>query len=90
VVNAMSKSWALRWRKNDWRRKTESGEWQEALNSDLWMQMLGLCDKHRVRFNWVRGHAGNTENERCDVLARNAATKGPLAIDHVYERLKRQ
>jgi ribonuclease HI len=90
VVNAISQSWASRWQKNGWRRKTESDEWQEALNSDLWMQMLDLCDKHRVRFYWVRGHAGNPENERCDELARNAATKGPLAIDHGYERAKRQ
>jgi ribonuclease HI len=86
VVNAMSQSWALRWRKNGWRRKDEGGEWVAALNSDLWKQMLALCDKHRVRFNWVRGHAGNKENERCDVLARNAATRNAVGVDQEYER----
>jgi ribonuclease HI len=85
VVNAMTQSWAIRWRKNGWRRKDEGGDWAPALNSDLWIQMLELCDKHRVQFNWVRGHAGNVENERCDELARKAATSSNLAIDRPYE-----
>ncbi|HEX4997165.1 MAG TPA: ribonuclease HI [Terriglobia bacterium] len=86
VVNTMDQSWAIRWRKNGWRRKDASGNWQPALNSDLWLRMLELCDKHQVRFHWVRGHAGHPENERCDELARTAARSGKLAVDEEYER----
>jgi ribonuclease HI len=85
VVNAMTKSWALRWRRNEWKRKDETGEWKKALNSDLWAEMLDLCDKHKVKFEWVRGHAGNEENERCDQLARMAALSGNLGVDVNYE-----
>ncbi|HEY7180580.1 MAG TPA: ribonuclease HI [Blastocatellia bacterium] len=80
VINSMTKGWALRWRKNKWKR---SGE--DVPNADLWANLLDLCDKHKVRFNWVRGHAGNKENERCDQLARQAALSFELAIDSVYE-----
>jgi ribonuclease HI len=86
VVNAMTKSWASRWRKNDWKRRDENGEWKPALNPDLWAEMLELCDKHQVKFEWVRGHAGNEENERCDQLARAAAMSAHLGIDRFYEQ----
>jgi ribonuclease HI len=85
VVNTMTKAWALRWRRNGWKRKDENGEWKDALNADLWAEMLDLCDQHRVKFEWVRGHAGNRENERCDQLARDAALGFDLAIDTAYE-----
>jgi ribonuclease HI len=82
LVNAMEQGWALRWRNNDWRRnKTEM-----ALNPDLWDALLRLCEIHRVRFSWVRGHAGTPENERCDELAQSAARGENLAIDEIYER----
>lgn len=89
VVNTMTKGWARRWKLASWKkrkdwRNPEAG-WEEALNADLWEQMLALCDQHKVRFVWVRGHAGIEENERCDELARNAVTDGDLAIDSVYE-----
>jgi len=80
VINSMTKGWALRWRKNKWKRNGEN-----VPNADLWEKMLDLCDKHKVRFNWVRGHAGNKENERCDQLARQAALGFDMAIDSVYE-----
>jgi ribonuclease HI len=85
VVDAMTKSWAVRWRNQGWKRKDKNGGWQNALNSDLWAQMLDLCDQHKVTFNWVRGHSGNKENERCDELARAAAAAGQWAIDAAYE-----
>ena len=85
VVNTMTKSWALRWRKQGWRRKDENGEFTDVRSPDLWAQMLDLCDKHRVRFSWVRGHSGNDGNERCDQLARTAAAAGMLGIDVIYE-----
>jgi ribonuclease HI len=89
VVNAMSKSWAYRWRKHQWKRREKTGELKDVLNTDLWIQMLELCDRHQVSFNWVRGHAGNQGNERCDELARAAATNGHLGIDAVYENAER-
>jgi|SRR5437867_597454 len=90
VVNTMTKSWALRWRKYGWKRRDRSGEWKDALNADLWAQMLDLCDRHCVTFKWVRGHCGNEGNERCDQLARAAAAAGRLAIDAAYEKPARK
>jgi ribonuclease HI len=69
VVDAVEKGWAVRWRRNGWMRNKE----EPALNADLWERLLVLLDKHSVKFNWVKGHAGNKENERCDELARKAA-----------------
>jgi ribonuclease HI len=80
VINSMTKGWALRWRKNKWKRNGE-----DVPNADLWAKMLDLCEKHKVSFNWVRGHTGNKENERCDQLARQAALGIDMAIDSVYE-----
>ena len=80
VINSMTKGWAKRWKKNKWMRNGEN-----VPNADLWEKMLDLCDRHKVKFNWVRGHSGNKENERCDQLARQAALGLDLAIDSVYE-----
>lgn len=80
VINSITRGWARRWKKNDWKRGDE-----DARNPDLWQQMLDLCDKHKVRFHWVRGHSGNEENERCDQLAREAALGFDMAIDSFYE-----
>jgi ribonuclease HI len=81
VVNAISKGWAKRWQSNNWMRNKED----KALNPDLWERLLRLCDRHRVTFHWVRGHAGNVENERCDQLAVAAAKGSNLALDEGYE-----
>jgi ribonuclease HI len=80
VVNGITKGWAHKWRANRWMRtKSEAAE-----NSDLWAQLLELCDVHRVRFVWVRGHAGHPENERCDELATTAALGAGLKEDRAY------
>jgi ribonuclease HI len=57
----------------------------EVPNADLWGRLLDLCEQHQVSFKWVRGHAGNKENERCDYLARQAALSDKLAVDTIYE-----
>lgn len=81
VVNAITKGWAKKWQSNGWKRnKTE-----KAVNPDLWEQLLELCQKHDVTFQWVRGHAGNVENERCDVLAVAAAKQPDLLVDEGYK-----
>lgn len=79
--NGIERGWAKRWRANGWRTSTG----KPALNSDLWQTLLDLCEVHRVSFQWVRGHTGNAENERCDRLSVAAAKGTDLAIDEVYE-----
>ena len=81
LANAMTQGWAKRWRANGWRRNTT----EEALNPDLWEQLLALCEKHHVQFVWVRGHAGNRENETCDRLSVQAAQRKDLPRDTGYE-----
>ncbi len=65
IIDAINKGWAKKWRANNWIKSDK----KKALNIDLWEQLLVLLDKHEVTFNWVKGHAGHTENERCDELA---------------------
>jgi ribonuclease HI len=80
VVNGIGKGWARTWRANNWMRtKSEAAE-----NSDLWEQLLALCDLHCVVFIWVRGHAGHSENEHCDELATAAAQGADLREDRAY------
>ncbi len=80
VVNGISLGWARKWRANNWMR-TKS---ERAENCDLWARLLELCEFHRVRFVWVRGHAGHPENERCDALAVQAAEGKNLEPDEAY------
>jgi len=82
LVNAMQKGWARGWQAQGWMRSNK----EKAINPDLWEKLLKLCEIHRVRFEWVRGHAGHVENERCDELARAAAKGSNLAADVGYER----
>ena len=56
-----------------------------ASNHDLWAKLLDVCDPHKVVFQWVKGHAGNRENERCDELSTRAARQPNLPIDAGYE-----
>lgn len=80
VVDAIEKGWVEKWRKNNWmRNKTE-----KALNVDLWKTLLTLLEKHNVKFIWVKGHASNVENERCDELARTAILSGNFIDDTGY------
>lgn len=81
LVNAVEKGWARRWRTNGWRRQDK----KPAENRDLWEAILALCDTHQVRFEWIRGHAGHPENERCDRLAVLAAQSAELPADTGYE-----
>jgi ribonuclease HI len=82
VVNGIMKGWAKRWRGSGWRRNKD----EFAENRDRWEQLLELCEKHCVVLEWVRGHAGNSENERCDQLATTAARASDLPVDSVYEK----
>ncbi len=65
VVDALEKGWARSWRAHGWRRADK----KPALNQDLWEILLPLTEMHAVRCHWVRGHAENEYNNRCDALA---------------------
>ena len=82
VVRAMREGWALKWRERGWRRNKKA----KAVNPDLWGRLLDAASRHEVEFLWVKGHAGNRENERCDQLAQAAALGMNLPPDEGYER----
>lgn len=65
VVDGITKGWAQSWRNNGWKKPDK----KPALNPDLWERLLDLTQQHSVSFNWIKGHAGHSENERCDALA---------------------
>lgn len=76
VVNSVEKGWVF-----GWARKGYAGK----KNADLWARFLVLYKKHRIKFIWVKGHADNKWNNRCDVLATTAADSGNLLEDTGYE-----
>jgi ribonuclease HI len=76
VVKAVEQGWIWGWEKKDFAKKK---------NSDLWKRYIPLHRKFKPKFQWIRGHAGHAENERCDYLAVKAATTGPLLADVEYE-----
>ena len=65
VSDGISKGWAQSWKNNGWRKADK----KPALNPDLWDELLNLLNLHEDEINWVKGHAGHPENERCDKLA---------------------
>ncbi len=79
VIDAIEKGWAVSWRKNGWKRK--SGK---AQNPDLWAKLLDLLETHSVSCVWVKGHADNEKNNRCDALAVAAAAGENLLEDTGY------
>ena len=68
LVKAFNENWIDTWIKKDFRR----GKYDEVKNIDLWEELIALTKKHDVHFVWVKGHADNIENERCDELANEA------------------
>jgi ribonuclease HI len=78
--DAIVKGWLKGWQKKGWL----TADRKPVKNQDLWRRLDGLLKQHKVTFNWVRGHAGHVENERCDVLARRAASSTGLLKDEGY------
>lgn len=77
VCEAVEKGWVFNWQRTNFKGKK---------NADLWTQFLRLYPKHTLKFQWVKGHAGHKENERCDVLATTAADNAAnLLIDAGFE-----
>ena len=76
VVEAVEKGWLWNWIKIGFKNKK---------NKDLWIRFVNIYRQHKVRFQWIKGHNGHVENERCDQLAVAAAEQKDLLIDQVYE-----
>ena len=65
VLDALTKGWAVGWRRNGWKKADK----KPALNADLWEELLCLVEKHEMTYVWVKGHEGHPYNERCDAMA---------------------
>ena len=76
VIDAIEKRWV-----NGWLQKGFAGK----KNKDLWLRYLEVSKLHNIKLNWVRGHNGHLENERCDQLAVAATKQRELLIDSVFE-----
>jgi len=79
VIDSIEKKWVFNWIKTNFKGKK---------NSDLWIRYLNVQGNYNINLHWVKGHNGHIENERCDILAVNAATGSNLKIDHIYENNK--
>jgi ribonuclease HI len=77
LCNAFNQHWIDGWIKKGWKR----GKNEPVKNKDLWIRLLKAKEPHKVEFCWVKGHAGNSGNERCDVLATTAADGDNLLDD---------
>ena len=77
VCDAVEKGWVFKWEKMRFKGKK---------NSDLWLRFLSIYRQHEVKFKWIKGHADNPGNERCDRLAVEASQKKRLLIDKEYEK----
>ena len=75
VVDAVEKGWVFSWEQKGFAKKA---------NADLWTRFLAVYRRHHVRFNWIRGHNGHPENERCDRLAVAASQGSDLLVDVGY------
>jgi len=76
VIDSITKKWVFGWEKKNFKGKK---------NVDLWKRFLLISPKQNIKFNWVKGHAGHDLNEKCDVLAVNAANSKDLLVDEGYE-----
>lgn len=82
VVNAFNQHWVEGWLRRGWKNSKK----EPVANVDLWQRLLVAKEPHAVSFHWVRGHAGNAQNERCDQLATQAADGPGRIVDEGYER----
>lgn len=81
LVNSVTKGWVYTWKKNNWKKADK----KRAENVDLWERLLPLLETHECTFEWIRGHAGHAENERCDELAVAASHAEDLPADEMFE-----
>ncbi len=81
VVDGIEKGWAKSWKARGWKKADK----QPAVNADLWALILDLTARHQVKLVWVKGHASNPGNNRCDALAVAASKSAGLIVDEGYE-----
>ncbi len=81
IVDAFGKGWIDNWLNSNWVKKDK----KPVLNVDLWQKLLELMEQHDVTFQWVKGHASNPVNNRCDELAVSAASGKNLLVDEGYK-----
>ena len=75
VSDAVEKGWVFDWEKKNFKNKK---------NPDLWIRFLNIYNKHNIKFHWVKGHSNNLYNDRCDLIANNAAKSSNLIEDSGY------
>ena len=80
LVDAMTKGWLTGWKKKGWIKSDK----KPVLNRDLWERLDRALDGHDITWKWVKGHAGNPLNERCDELVHEAIDAGDLEEDLGY------
>ena len=81
LVDSVNLGWIEKWKSNGWKRNSK----EKAKNIDLLVRLITQLEKHSVKFIWVKGHDGHTENERCDTLATTAAKSSNLKDDNGYD-----
>ncbi len=82
IVDAINKGWLDKWKKKNWMRNKVD----KVINPDLWKRLDAQLNKHNVHFHWVKAHVGIPENERCDQLSKQSASKPDLPPDIEYEK----
>lgn len=82
LARGMERGGAEKWSMNGWMTDKK----RKVKNPDLWQRLLEAASRHEVRFEWTKGHAGDTENERCHRLASRTMRKKNLPADEGYER----
>jgi len=82
LVKAFNEHWIDSWIKKGWKR----GKGEKVMNTDLWKLLLQVSEGHEITYVWVKGHADNPDNERCDILATSAADGEDLFIDEGVEQ----
>jgi ribonuclease HI len=81
VANAVNKGWIQNWVKKGWKTAAR----KPVKNQDLWNRLIKMMDKHSLTIEWVRGHDGHAENERCDKIAVAARESTDLVEDSGYD-----
>jgi len=81
LVQAINDHWIVGWQKKGWVNSKK----EPVKNQDLWRRLITVMDSHDISWHWVKGHAGNPENERCDVLANEAVSGDNLLEDEGFD-----
>lgn len=82
LIDSFNKHWIDNWIRKNWKR----GKNEPVKNVDLWKRLLKACEPHQVTWNWVKGHDGHPQNERCDELATTAADSSDLIEDIITDK----